>query len=406
MALSAGAAPTEPREWTSSSGTRIQARAVAVQNGVVQLQTAEKRLLKVPLDKFSGDDQALLRKHFAIVAADEIPPAPTLEEDTGISLPKGVAQGPIEAGPGSSYHLYIPKSLPRGRKHPLMMILNPHHGNNGTLARYQPGAERNGWILITSVESANEVSKEVAEPAIIKAIEHAKSTLPVDPDRIFIGGFSGGSSRSFRMAMEIKPAGVLGCGMGGAFFGIELKRDLPIYILSGSNCWNRTCPGTTLAKFCPKSKDSLARYFPGNHDWADAELMEDGMTHLHAVVLAKHRDLYPDEAYANEAAILRFAEELKQDHPARALMWTTFLSERPADPKLMPAVRKLHAELSKNPQAVRWVAGLMAIHRLAVEKIGKKNWDDCTKDIEKLAAEYADTPWKETLERMLKPIVR
>lgn len=407
----AGAAPTELRAWTSSSGTRIQAQATVVQDGVVQLLTTDQRLLKVPLDKFAADDQALLRKHFGIVAADGIPPAAALQEDTSISLPKGQPQGPIEAGPGSSYHLYLPKSLPQGRKHPLMMILNPHHGNNGTLTRYQPGAERNGWILITSVESANEVDPKVAVTAIVKAIDHAKSTLPVDPGRVFLGGFSGGSSRSFRVAAEVDAAGILACGMGVAS-NIQLKRDVPIYILSGSNCWNRSDPGTTLAMLCPKSKDSLARYFPGNHDWASAELMEDGMTHLHATVLANRRDRYPDEAQANAAAILQFAGDLRQSNPARALMWTTFLNERPTDSKLLPALRKLHTELAKDPQAVRWVEGLKAIHRFAVDKLGKEEledrrngWAKCGRDLQKLATEYADTPWKETLDRMLAPAV-
>ena len=410
--LSVMAIPTELRAWTSSSGTRIDARAISVENGVVHLQSPDNRVLRVPLAKFSGEDQAFLRKHFAIVQVDEIPPAPALVEDDSITQPKGQALGPISAGEGSTYHLYIPKSLPRGRKHPLMMILNPHHGNNGTLTRYQAGAERNGWILITSVESANEVNSTEAMSSILKAIDHAKSTLPVDPERIFTGGFSGGSARSFQVAAEIKSAGILACGMGGEYTNTPVTRDLPIYILAGSNCYHRTAGASTLAKFGPKSKDSLARYFPGNHDRASAELMEDGMTHLHAVALSKRRDRLAEEANANEAAILRFAAELKESNPSRALMWTTFLIERPANMKLLPAVRKLHSELAKDPKAVRWVEGLKAIHRFTADEAGKEelfslqgSWGKSVKKLEKLDAEFADTAWKETLDRMLQPEV-
>ena len=73
---------------------------------------------------------------------------------------------------------------------------------------------------------------------------------------------------------------------------------------------------------------------------------------------------------------------------------------------------KRDTELAKDPQAVRWVEGLKAIHRFAVDKLGKEEledrrngWAKCGRDLQKLATEYADTPWKETLDRMLAPAV-
>ena len=381
------AAPTELRDWKSSSGTSIKAAAEAVNQGKVVLRTADNRVLQVPLEKFSKEDISFLSDHFKIAAPGEIPEAPDLPAEDGLKWPLGKVSGPIEAQAGSSYFVYLPKQLPKGRKHPLLMVLNPHHGNAGTLQRYMAGAERNGWILITSVESANETDGKSVAPSV----KHAMGNLPVDPARVYLGGFSGGSSRSFTLSKEVKAAGVLACGMGAC--GAPLDRDLTIYAMAGTHCWNRDNTAASLTVQGSGSKQSFMRYFPGKHEWGSSELMEDGITHLNEVFLSNHRKDYEQEAYENEAAILRFAATLSKASAGRALMWTTFLMERSVDSRLVPALAKLHGELQGDAAAQRYLAGMLAINQLAVRKIGKDGMEGAKKDLEKLAAEYADTPW-------------
>lgn len=381
------AAPTEVRDWKSNSGTRITAAAEAVNQGKVVLRSADNRVLQVPLEKFCEEDIAVLRAHFKIAEPGEIPEAPEPVVEDGLKWPLGKVSGPIEAEAGSSYYLYLPKQLPKGRKHPLLMVLNPHHGDAGTLQRYVAGAERNGWILITSVESANETDGK----SVVPAVKHAKENLPVDPARVYLGGFSGGSSRSFGLSKQVKAAGVLACGMGAC--GAPLDRDLTIYAMAGTHCWNRENTAASLTVQGPGSKEFFMRYFPGNHDWGGSELMEDGITHLNEVFLSNHRKAYEQEAYENEAAILRFARELKKASAGRALMWTTFLTGRNVDSRLGAALAKLHRELQGDAAAQRYLAGMLAINQVAVRKIGKDGMDGAKKELEKLAAEYADTPW-------------
>jgi hypothetical protein len=381
------AVPTEVRDWKSSSGTSVKAAAEAVNQGKVVLRTADNRVLQVPLEKFCEEDITFLSKHFKIAAPGEIPEAQEMPVEDGLKWPLGETSGPIQAQDGSSYFVYPPKQLPKGRKHPLLMVLNPHHGSPGTLQSYVAGAERNGWILITSVESANENDGS----SVVPAVKHAMANLPVDPARVYLGGFSGGSSRSFKLSKEVKAAGVLACGMGAC--GAPLDRDLTIYAMAGTHCWNRVNTAASLTVQGSAAKQSFMRYFPGNHEWGGSELMEDGITHLNAVFLSNHRKAYEQEAYENEASILRFANSLRKTSAGRALMWTTFLKERSVDFRLVSALEKLHRELEGDAAAKRYLAGMLAIHQLAVRKIGKDGMDGAKKDLEKLTVEYADTPW-------------
>ncbi len=407
LCISLSAEPTEDRDWTSRVGTKVRGQATEVSNGQVVIKSGE-RVLRVPVAGFSDADQTLLREHFKLVAPGE---ATELTPDDSITLEKGRSLGPIQAAKGSSYFLYIPNSLPAGRKHPLMMILMPHRGNANTVNHYRDGAERNGWILMTSVESENSLPWAKEEPSVLKALEHAKSTLPIDPTRIYFTGFSGGSSGSFTFANQLKLAGVIGCGMGGAYSNIDkIKSTLPIYFVNGTNCWNRGDPGQTIAKFCPRSKDARIRYFPGKHEMGQSYLMDDAITHLHHVTVFNRLSEFPEEAARSEATIYRFAKELQESAPGRALMWTSFLKARPVDRGLAASIDALHRELLKDVTAVGWLAGLDAIQELMVNKMGRaKNrnpsaenarWSSYNKDFENLRIEYAESGWDQTLKMM------
>lgn len=401
-AMVMAAPPMAAREWTSTAGTNIRAEARSLENGIVEL-VAGQRVMRVPLLSLIASDQAVLQKHFAAAPASSVTAPPSL------SQPTGKAVGPIRAAEGSSYFLYIPKSVVAGRAHPLMVILSPGGGSAGSLDPYLAGAERNGWILIVSVESSNNLPWNAELPSVTNALNHAKASLPVDPERIFITGFSGGSSGSFHFAGTVKVAGVMACGMGSSY-GTKLDKDMPIYFLNGTNCWNRRDAGSTIARHCPKSKDTRVRFYPGEHVAATSELFDEGMTFLNYVILHRHRDKYRQEASQAEASIVQWAESLKTSKPECSLTWTTFLQTRTVDPKNAPALNALHQELLKNPKAVKWLQGLNDIQDVMVNDMGKDvakdfgiAWSSYNKKYQKLLDAYGDSEWKATLEAMLLP---
>lgn len=60
------AEPTGIRSWHSTAGTTIEAAAVDVHGGRVSLKTESGRQIKVPLEKFTEEDQKTLMQHFGI----------------------------------------------------------------------------------------------------------------------------------------------------------------------------------------------------------------------------------------------------------------------------------------------------------------------------------------------------
>jgi hypothetical protein len=120
------AAPTVEREWTSTAGSTLKAVAESVSGGKVHFKASTGRKFDVPLDKLVEADRAFLAEHFA----DQLP-KPGEPQDSGaapaedLAQPQGEAVGPLETPEGSKYHLYIPKSLKKGRKAPLLFYTTP-----------------------------------------------------------------------------------------------------------------------------------------------------------------------------------------------------------------------------------------------------------------------------------------
>jgi len=127
----------------------------------VSLELADGKTVELALDKLVPEDREFILGHFKI----EAPPAPKegdphrsdatpLSQDN-VPHPLGKISGPIESAPGSTFHIYLPKSLKEGRKAPLLHFNGASGGNPGGMQRYLSGVERFGWILVASVESKN-----------------------------------------------------------------------------------------------------------------------------------------------------------------------------------------------------------------------------------------------------------
>lgn len=146
LCLSLSAAPTDERIWNSSAGTTLKASATDFQNGQVVFKTSSGRVIKVPLNKLSEDDQKFLKEHFDIKEAKLGEPTGSGRAfiTEGLAHPIGQATGPIDAGDGSNYYVYIPKTLRVERKAPLIIYNSAGGGKERVVNRYAQGAELNG----------------------------------------------------------------------------------------------------------------------------------------------------------------------------------------------------------------------------------------------------------------------
>src|SRR5689334_14111283 len=128
----------------------------------------------------------------------------------------------IQADPSQSYMLYLPNAYRPDRKWPILYVLDAR--SNGTEAgkRFLAGAERYGFIVASSNNSASdgETEPNVVAMRAIWADTHYR--LAVDPRRAYIAGFSGTVRFACRRAMDA-PGTIEGIVAAGAAFPFETR---------------------------------------------------------------------------------------------------------------------------------------------------------------------------------------
>ena len=121
-----------------------------------------------------------------------------------------------------SYALYLPSDFVPTVKRPVLYLFDP--GARGAIAveRFLQAAETYGWILIGSNNSRNG-PWEPNLKAALAMFEDSNARLPVDENRIYAGGFSGGSRAAcvFPRVIKRQAAGIIGVGAGISNTGIR-----------------------------------------------------------------------------------------------------------------------------------------------------------------------------------------
>ena len=300
----------DARTWTSKAGTNIDAELVKRQGDRVALLTDKGRKLNVKIADLSEDDQQFLAELLIKDAGTEI---------EGIDAVPGKLSGSIKCADSKwTYHVYLPKNFHMARKWPVWFIMNSGGGvGGGMMKRYIKGAEASGAILVGSVESKNKFEES---QAAMEAMAHdVYERFPVEEKFAFSSGISGGGRQSYLLAETNKNiAGLIPCGAGGGvypdgkpFREANLRKKTYVYSLVGTNCFNRTG--------CYKTHQSLSddcrlRFFPGNHDWANADLLEQGMMHVmgKAILANKSFDSYRQYYLPS---LKEMVERLREDTP-------------------------------------------------------------------------------------------
>jgi len=354
------AEPIPSREWESNAGTKIEATATAMENGVVQLTAADGRQLAVPLDSLIDEDRKLLRDHFR--------PKPP----QGLPYPIGEASGPHDAGSDSTFFVYIPSTLQEGRKAPLLLFTGSGGGNKRSVESLAEGAELNGWIVAASVESRN----KSAPPDRVLAtnhrfskncVEHLIATLPVDPDRLYFKGGSGGGATAFYNAAKMNAAGAI--PVIGYNHEREYSRNGHYYVLTGATDFNRY----TSANAANGARDrGCHRLYVGGHTYAPGWIQLEGMVWLNGRYLesnSRDRSLAA-ERLDWEERMIEWIGKLRESEPHRAYYWCRFLQRTyKISGQNAERVTAIANELASNPINPRYAEGIDAIKEFSKDHL-------------------------------------
>lgn len=288
----------------------------------------------------------------------------------------GIADGETEVTPGAkseemfctkggntySYFLYFPAGYDAQRAHPwpVMFLMDPGGGSQGTMDLYTEGADRNGFVLAVSVQSKN--GNPESEKAVLAMVGDVLAKQPVDPARGYASGFSGGARMAFWLSGERKRniIGLLPCGAGCV--SRPFNEKAAAYGLSGSTCFNRWDMAITFNKRI--RKNGLLKFFPGGHEWGSPQMIREGMDWLNGRFLAgpgRPEPSYAAEKAAYGARILKEIERRQETEPEYAYEWSLLLGQLPVPEA--PAARALAQKLGSSPRILRYLEARKAVDR-------------------------------------------
>jgi len=343
----------------------VEAQAARVDGDYVVLSMEGGRMVKILMTKLVAADRELLRKHFRIgeVQGSGDPQA------AGLPYPLGEVSGPIQTPEGSNYLLYIPNSLKKGRKVALLFYTHSGGGSPKLLKDITEGAELCSWIMAISVESKNHTEPGENLQHSKNCVKHILDTLPVDDERVYFMGNSGGGATAFSNAAHIEAAGVMP-NVAYVPSGIEPKAD-DFFIIGGGRDFNRYHSAAARKRFGDKA---VHRMHPGGHGVSPAWLMIDGMLWFEGRYLARERATYSGEAKDFNASMMEWLKAKQQDQPYRAYATARFLMD---EYRMVgtgkTTLRQLVDELGQDSKNVAYYDGLQEIDHLSkttLEKFG------------------------------------
>jgi hypothetical protein len=400
--------PTESREWVSTAGTKVTGAAHSVKSGKVLLKLADGRELTVPLDKLSAGDREFLTDHFGEESDHGVSTGSGTDFVTeGLVQKIGEVVGPIDSGGGSRYFLYIPKSLRKDRLAPLMHVNDAGGGNANSVKGFIEGAEICGWVLAASVESKNGNSTGQNFQFAKANVAHITGSLPVDPQRIYFTGGSGGGAMSFYNAAMLPGAGSM--PQIGYIPDNAVPKKGDHFVCGGTTDYNRYTSANAVEVI---GKSAIHRLYVAGHGGAPPWLRTEGIVWLNGRYLAKSRRSgeLAAECLDYEASMIEWIGKLSSTEAHRAYYWCVFLRDEykisGANAALLGAIT---AKLSSTPGNVRYVKGIEEISKFSEKhyaKVGsgsqfKHTTPQITKESEKLAAEFAGVPMIEEIMQQL-----
>ena len=218
------------------------------------------------------------------------------------------------ASPAHTYTLFLPAAYTPERAWPLLFVFDPRGRATAAAESFKPGAERFGWIIISSNDTRSDTEDDVNGPAI-RALWTEALRYAVDERRIYVAGFSGLVNAAWAVAANTgRVAGVIASGgrvrpdvssrpMNAAFFGTAGLQDF--------NLLQMKLLDAVLAR---RGLDARRlEFFEGQHGWLPASLAEEGMAWLEVVAMAQKRRAV-DAAFVSErlAADRQAAESLER----------------------------------------------------------------------------------------------
>jgi len=123
---------------------------------------------------------------------------------------------PVAGDHSQSFSLYLPSSYSTSQRWPIVLLMDPRGRGTLPLRRLVPAAERLGYVLASSNNTASDTSGDPNTPAIDGMLGTLQPRLSLDTLRFYLFGMSGTARAAWRLgyAAALHVAGIAGFAAG------------------------------------------------------------------------------------------------------------------------------------------------------------------------------------------------
>jgi hypothetical protein len=181
--------------------------------------------------------------------------------------------------PSIQFSYYLPESYKVGNKYPVLLLFDPQGDAHFALAKYTKAADQFEFILMSTSAIKNGLDGKTAGHVMQTLLGSISSQLPVNPTRVYVGGFSGGARYAAMLAMS--GSGIQGLMVAGAGFPVDSWKNLsPSVIIATANDGDMNL-SEILSLQDIKDKGQRSRVLimrdQGIHEWPSLQKMTEVM---------------------------------------------------------------------------------------------------------------------------------
>lgn len=214
------------------------------------------------------------------------------------------------ADPEITYTLYLPASYDGETPRPALLIFDPRGRSVQAAELFLAGAERFGWIVVSSDDTRSDGPWEPNVRAVNALMPELDERFAVDPRRVYAAGFSGGAHLAWILGLQSGAlAGVI--ASGGRDSPTWMVDEVPFAAFNAVGAEDFNYAGTVAVDehFGARGARHRMEVFPGLHGWMPQEMAFDAIAWLEVVAMAEgRRPLDPElvaERFRTELAAAR-----------------------------------------------------------------------------------------------------
>ncbi len=198
--------------------------------------------------------------------------APSSEQ----SFSKGKVYNQVKciSHPEYSYALYMPHGVKAGQPLPVIFFFDAHARGWLPVNKYRKIADRLGYLLVASNDSQNGQSGNRRNAIIYAFMADVEQRFPIDTNRIYTAGFSGGARIAAGIGLYNKGiAGVIGCAAGNPPTFQTGRTNYPVADLVGNKDFNYVEMLALESKMTASHQTHQLIEFDGKHEWPPENAM-------------------------------------------------------------------------------------------------------------------------------------